>query len=160
MKKVFASLLIALFAILIASCESQSKRNAKMKAEQQQVDKIVKQVADEINNPVFKDSEGFINDILTNREHQRYTTIVNRLTLSEINEMAKVVIHREGYIDWKLFLKEYDQSYQRVYQYLNEPNNTPPISKSDTIFKVGSKNNNLNVTKDGTTNVSSNVHGK
>lgn len=160
MKKVFASLLIALFAILIASCKSQSKRNAEMKAEQQQVDKIVKQVADEINNPVFKDSEDFINDILTNREHQRYTAIVNRLTLSEINEMAKVVIHREGYIDWKLFLKEYDQSYQRVYQYLNEPNNTPPISKSDTIFKVGSKNNNLNVTKDGTTNVSSNVHRK
>lgn len=160
MKKVFASLLIALFAILIASCESQSKRNAEMKAEQQQVDKIVKQAVDEINNPVFKDSEGFINDIITNREHQRYVAITNSLTLSEINEMAKVVIHREGYINWKLFLKEYDQSYQRVYQYLNEPNNTPPISKSDTIFKIGSKNNNLNVTKDGTTNVSSDVHRK
>lgn len=152
MKKVFASLLIALFAITLASCTTKEEK----KTETEYVDKISKKVVKEIQNPVFKDSEDFINNILTNKEHQRYTAIVNRLTLSEINEMAKVIIHREGYVDWKLFLKEYDQSYQRVYRYLEEP----PVThntKIDTIVKAGSKDNNLNVTKNGTTNVNSSI---
>lgn len=152
MKKVFASLLIALFAITLASCTTKKEK----KTEIEYVDKISKKVVKEIQNPVFKDSEDFINNILTNKEHQRYTAIVNRLTLSEINEMAKVIIHREGYVDWKLFLKEYDQSYQRVYRYLEEPPATHN-TKIDTIVKVGSKDNNLNVTKNGTTNVNSSI---
>ena len=155
MKKVFVSLLIALFAITLASCTTKEEKEKKTEAEY--VDKISKKVVKEIQNPVFKDSEDFINNILTNKEHQRYTAIVNRLTLSEINEMAKVIIHREGYVDWKLFLKEYDQSYQRVYRYLEEPPTTPHNTKIDTIVKVGSKDNNLNVTKNGTTNVNSSI---
>lgn len=153
MKKVFASLLIALFAITLASCSSEEVE----KAEVEYVGKISKKVVKDIQDPVFKDSESFTNNILTNRERQRYTAIVNRLTLSEINEMAKVIIHREGYVDWKLFLKEYDQSYQRVYRYLEEPPTTPDNTKIDTIVKVGSKDNNLNVTKNGTTNVNSSI---
>lgn len=153
MKKVFASLLIALFAITLASCSSEEVE----KTEVEYVGKISKKVVKDIQDPVFKDSESFINNILTNRERQRYTAIVNRLTLSEINEMAKVIIHREGYVDWKLFLKEYDQSYQRVYRYLEEPPTTPENTKIDTLVKVGSKDNNLNVTKNGTTNVNSSI---
>lgn len=153
MKKVFVSLLLALFAITLASCSSEEVE----KAETEYVGKISKKVVKEIQDPVFKDSEDFINNILTNKERQRYMAIVNRLTLSEINEMAKVIIHREGYVDWKLFLKEYDQSYQRVYRYLEEPPTTPQNTKIDTIVKVGSKDNNLNVTKNGTTNVNSSI---
>ena len=153
MKKVFASLLIALFAITLASCSSEEVE----KAETEYVGKISKKVVKEIQDPVFKDSEDFINNIITNKERQRYMAIVNRLTLSEINEMAKVIIHREGYVDWKLFLKEYDQSYQRVYRYLEEPPTTPQNTKIDTIVKIGSKDNNLSVTKNGTTNVNSSI---
>lgn len=153
MKKVFVSLLIALFAITLASCSSEEVE----KAETEYVGKISKKVVKEIQDPVFKDSEDFINNIITNKERQRYMAVVNRLTLSEINEMAKVIIHREGYVDWKLFLKEYDQSYQRVYRYLEEPPTTPDNTKIDTIVKVGSKDNNLNVIKNGTTNVNSSI---
>lgn len=158
MKKVFASLLIALYAILITSCDSKANRVAEIqKTEQQQIDKISQQVAKSIYAPEFKQSEDFINNVLEFKQKQRYEAIITRLTLSEINEMAKVIIHRDGHVDWKSFLKEYDASYQTVYRYLNEPDDTSPTTKSDTIFKTGSKNNNLNIVKDGTTHVNSGI---
>ena len=70
--------------------------------------------------------------------------------------MCKVIIHREGYVDRKLFLKEYDESYQRVYRYLEEKE--PPIEKVDTLVDLQTDNANIKVTKHGTTGTSDPVH--
>lgn len=84
-----------------------------------------------IEDPQCKTSDEFINNVLTDRERRRCTAILDKLTLNEINEMCKVIIHREGYVDRKLFLKEYDESYQRVYKYLEED---IPRERIDTLF--------------------------
>ena len=98
----------------------------------------------------------FINNVLTDREKRRCTAILDRLTLNEINEMCKVIIHREGYVTRKLFLKEYDESYQRVYKYLEE--DTPPEITEDTIKHVKQGNNNIKIVKHGTTSSSDPIH--
>lgn len=157
MKQLKASitcLLLTLFVSLIASCKGQ--KNPNTEAQKKQITEITK-VIKSVEDPKCETSDEFVNNVLTNRESQRCTAILNRLTINEITEMCKVIIHREGYVDKKLFLKEYDESYQRVYKYLEEKE--PPI-KNDTILDVQNNNVNIKVTKHGTTSISDPIRGK
>lgn len=159
MKKALKSLFLCLLTVLIGSLVScDAPKNPNLKKEQQEI-ATVKRALTILEDPQCKSSEEFINNVLTEREKRRCTEVLNTLSLTEINEMCKVIIHREGFVTRKLFLKEYDESYQRVYKYLEKPksaNTTMP----DTIISLKSGNDNiLTVTKHehGTKNVSSDV---
>lgn len=158
MKNLLYLLGICLVAcITFISCDKKDE----LKQQQKEVNDITKLVMDNVENPIFIESEDFINYIIEQKERRRCEAILSRLSLSEINEMSKVIIQRDGYVDWKKFLKEYDTSYQRVYRYLEEPDTSVPKTEVDTLVKVKKNNENvLTVTKkstNGTENVNSNV---
>ena len=144
-------LLMALFVTV--SCSD--KKQTQDRATKLQIEKTVQIV----NNPEFNNVADFVNYVIDQKEHQRFRAVISRLTLSEINEMSKVIVNRDSKINWKTFLREYDNNYQTVYRYLEEPQvDTQPYKKeTDTVSSVGNKNNNLNIVKDGTTNVSSSI---
>lgn len=154
LKALITCLLLTLFVSFISSCGKPKNPNEETaKKHVIEITKVIKSIED----PKCETSDEFVNNVLTNRESQRCTAILNRLTINEITEMCKVIIHREGYVDKKLFLKEYDESYQRVYKYLEEKE--PPI-KNDTILDVQNNNVNIKVTKHGTTSISDPIRGK
>lgn len=154
LKALITCLLLTFIVSFISSCGKP--KNPNEEAAKKHVIEITK-VIKSIEDPKCETSDEFVNNVLTNRESQRCTAILNRLTINEITEMCKVIIHREGYVDKKLFLKEYDESYQRVYKYLEEKE--PPI-KNDTILDVQNNNVNIKVTKHGTTSISDPIRGK
>jgi len=153
----FLGLLLCTIVTLSACTDGKTSEVAKDSTLQA---KLVKEVVVQIENPRYTDSEAFINDVIEQREFRRCESILSRLSLSEINEMCKVIIHREGFVDWKSFLKEYDTSYQRVYRYLEEPDKPNINNDTDTIYKTKNKNIEVNVTKNGTTRISDPVHRK
>lgn len=154
LKTVLTCLLLTFIVSFISSCGKP--KNPNEEAAKKQITEITK-VVKSVEDPKCKTSDEFVNNVLTARESQRCTAILNRLTINEITEMCKVIIHREGYVDKKLFLKEYDESYQRVYKYLEEQE---PPSKIDTLMDVETNNNNIKVIKHGTTSVSDPIHRK
>lgn len=147
LKTVLTCLLLTFIVSFISSCGKP--KNPNEEAAKKQITEITK-VIKSVEDPKCKTSDEFVNNVLTARESQRCTAILNRLTINEITEMCKVIIHREGYVDRKLFLKEYDESYQRVYRYLEEKD--PPV-KLDTLADIQTNNINVKVTKHGTTSV-------
>ena len=154
LKTVLTCLLLTFIVSFISSCGKPKNPNKEAAKKQiMEITKVIKSVED----PKCKTSDEFVNNVLTARESQRCTAILNRLTINEITEMCKVIIHREGYVDKKLFLKEYDESYQRVYKYLEEQE---PPSKVDTLMDVETNNTNIKVIKHGTTSVSDPIHRK
>lgn len=154
LKTVLTCLLLTFIVSFISSCGKP--KNPNEEAAKKQITEITK-VIKSVEDPKCKTSDEFVNNVLTARESQRCTAILNRLTINEIIEMCKVIIHREGYVDKKLFLKEYDESYQRVYKYLEEQE---PPSKIDTLMDVETNNTNVKVIKHGTTSVSDPIHRK
>lgn len=154
LKTVLTCLLLTFIVSFISSCGKP--KNPNEEATKKQITEITK-VVKSVEDPKCKTSDEFVNNVLTTRESQRCTAILNRLTINEIAEMCKVIIHREGYVDKKLFLKEYDESYQRVYKYLEEQE---PPSKIDTLMDVETNNNNIKVIKHGTTSISDPIHRK
>lgn len=154
LKTVLTCLLLTFIVSFISSCGKP--KNPNEEAAKKQITEITK-VIKSVEDPKCKTSDEFVNNVLTARESQRCTAILNRLTINEITEMCKVIIHREGYVDKKLFLKEYDESYQRVYKYLEEQE---PPSKIDTLMDVETNNNNIKIIKHGTTSISDPIHRK
>lgn len=154
MKHVMIALGLLMALFVTVSC-SDKKQEAQERATKVQIEKTVQIV----NNPEFNNAEDFVNYTIEQKEHQRFRAVISRLTLSEINEMSKVIVHRDSKINWKSFLREYDTNYQTVYRYLEEPqvDIQPHNKETDTISSVGNKNNNLNMVKNGTTNVSSSI---
>lgn len=153
LKHLFTCLLLFAVALLV-SCKDKPVNPNELKTQRDL--QLVKNALQVLEDPQCKSSDEFINNVLTDREKRRCTAILDRLTLNEINEMCKVIIHREGYVTRKLFLKEYDESYQRVYRYLEE--DTPPKIIEDTIKSIKQDNNNINIVKHGTTSSSDPIH--
>lgn len=153
LKHLFTCLLLFTVALLVSCKDNPVDRN---ELKTQRDLQLVKNALQVLEDPQCKSSDEFINNVLTDREKRRCTAILDRLTLNEINEMCKVIIHREGYVTRKLFLKEYDESYQRVYKYLEE--DTPPEITEDTIKYVKQGNNNIKIVKHGTTSSSDPIH--
>lgn len=118
LKTIFTCLLPTILVGTMASCKDTQNTNVKETLKRMaEITTVIKNTED----PKCKTSDEFVNNVLTDREKQRCESILNRLTVNEITEMCKAIIHREGYVDRKLFLKEYDQSYERVYRYLEAP---------------------------------------
>lgn len=155
MKQLTLLCTLLLFTVVMIGCKSKPVNPNEEKAKKEII--MVEKAMKIIEDPQCKTSDEFINNVLTDRERRRCTAILDRLTLNEINEMCKVIIHREGYVDRKLFLKEYDESYQRVYKYLEED---IPREKIDTLFHTKKGNNNLTIVKHGTTSISDSVQRK
>lgn len=153
LKHLFTCLLLFTVALLV-SCKDKPVNPNELKTQRDL--QLVKNALQVLEDPQCKSSDEFINNVLTDREKRRCTAILDRLTLNEINEMCKVIIHREGYVTRKLFLKEYDESYQRVYRYLEE--DTPPKITEDTVKSIKQGNNNINIVKHGTTSSSDPIH--
>lgn len=153
MKHVMIALGLLMALFVTVSCSD--KKQARDRATTLQIEKTVQIV----NNPEFNSVADFVNYVIEQKEHQRFRAVISRLTLSEINEMSKVIVNRDSKINWKTFLREYDNNYQTVYRYLEEPQvDTQSYKKeTDTVSSVGNKNNNLNIVKDGTTNVGSSI---
>ena len=102
----------------MSSCKDTKNTNVKETLKRRaEITTVIKNTED----PKCKTSDEFVNNVLTDREKQRCESILNRLTVNEITEMCKAIIHQEGYVDRKLFLKEYDQSYESVYRFLEAP---------------------------------------
>lgn len=118
LRTIFTYLLPTILVGTMASCKDTKNTNEEETLKRTaEITTVIKNIED----PECKTSDEFINNVLTDREKQRCEDILNKLTLNEINEMCKTIIHREGYVNRKLFLKEYDQSYARIYRYLEGP---------------------------------------
>ena len=153
LKTVLTCLLLTFIVNIVTSCKDQKNPNEEaLKKRTTEVKTIIKNIED----PQCKTSDEFVNNVLSDREKRRCATILDQLTLNEITEMCKVIIHREGYVDRKLFLKEYDESYQRVYKYIEEKDH--PTENVDTLVDLQTDNANIKVTKHGTTSTSNPVH--
>ena len=152
MKHVMIVLGLLMALVVTVSCSDRKRSQDRTTL---QIEKTVQIV----NNPEFNSVADFVNYVIEQKEHQRFRAVISRLTLNEVNEMSKVIVNRDSKINWKTFLREYDNNYQTVYRYLEEPQVDIQSHKkeTDTISSVGNKNNNLNVVKNGTTNVSSSI---
>ena len=75
----------------MASCKDTKNTNEEETLKRTaEITTVIKNIED----PECKTSDEFINNVLTDREKQRCEDILNKLTLNEINEMCKTIIHR------------------------------------------------------------------
>ena len=158
MGKVIKFLMLLCCVTLIAACNDEQSVSPQEKAS------IVQLSVEQATTPTFDNVDSFVNYTIDYREKARFVDICNTLSLKELKEMSKVILQREGYIDYKLLLREYDTSYQRVYRYLNNENedvsgleSTGP-NKNDTIVVNNITSN--STPNNGTTSNSNSVHRK
>lgn len=158
MGKVIKFLMLLCCVTLITACKDEQSVSPQEKAS------IVQLSVEQATTPTFDNVDSFVNYTIDYREKARFVDVCNTLSLKELKEMSKVILQREGYIDYKLLLREYDTSYQRVYRYLNSENedvssleSTSP-NKNDTIVVNNITSN--STPNNGTTSNSNSVHGK
>ena len=160
MAKVIKFLMLLCCITLITACEDKQSVSPEEKAS------IVQLSVEQATTPTFDGVDGFVNYTIDCREKARFVDVCNILSLKELKEMSKVILQREGYIDYKLLLKEYDTSYQRVYRYLNNENEDVSVLESmcpnkktnDTIVVNNTTPN--STPNNGTTSNSNPIHGK
>lgn len=158
MGKVIKLLMLLCCVTLIAACNDEQSVSPQEKAS------IVQLSVEQATTPTFDNVDGFVNYTIDCREKTRFVDVCNTLSLKELKEMSKVILQREGYIDYKLLLKEYDTSYQRVYRYLNNENEdvsnleSASHDKNDTIVVNNITPN--STPNNGTTSNSNSVHRK
>lgn len=158
MGKVIKFLMLLCCVTLIAACKDGQSISPQEKAS------IVQLSVEQATTPTFDNVDSFVNYTIDCREKTRFVNVCNNLSLKELKEMSKVILQREGYIDYKLLLKEYDTSYQRVYRYLNNENEdvsnleSASHDKNDTIVVNNITPN--STPNNGTTSNSNSVHRK
>lgn len=158
MGKVIKLLMLLCCVTLITACNDEQSVSPQEKAS------IVQLSVEQATTPTFDSVNSFVNYTIDCREKTRFVNVCNSLSLKELKEMSKVILQREGYVDYKLLLKEYDTSYQRVYRYLNNENEDVSASeptcpnKNDTIVVNNITPN--STPNNGTTSNSNSVHGK
>lgn len=158
MGKVIKFLMLLCCVTLITACENEQAVSPQEKAS------IVQLSVEQATTPTFDSVDGFVDYTIDCREKTRFVNVCNSLSLKELKEMSKVILQRDGYVDYKLLLKEYDTSYQRVYRYLNNENEDVSASesacpnKNDTIVVNNITSN--STPNNGTTSNSNSVHGK
>lgn len=158
MGKVIKFLMLLCGVTLIAACKNEQSVSPQEKAS------IVQLSVEQATTPTFDSVDSFVNYTIDCREKTRFVDVCNTLSLKELKEMSKVILQREGYVDYKLLLKEYDTSYQRVYRYLNNENEDVSVSesacpnKNDTIVVNNITPN--STPNNGTTSNSNSVHRK
>ena len=158
MGKVIKFLMLLCCVTLITACNDEQSVSPQEKAS------IVQLSVEQATTPTFDSVDSFVNYTIDYREKARFVDVCNTLSLKELKEMSKVILQREGYIDYKLLLKEYDTSYQRVYRYLNNENGdvssleSAGPNKNDTIVVNNITSN--STPNNGTTGNSNSVHGK
>lgn len=158
MGKVIKFLMLLCCVTLITACNDEQSVSPQEKAS------IVQLSVEQATTPTFDNVDSFVNYTIDYREKARFVDVCNTLSLKELKEMSKVILQREGYIDYKLLLKEYDTSYQRVYRYLNNENEDVSSlesighDKNDTIVVNNITTN--STPNNGTTGNSNSVHGK
>lgn len=158
MGKVIKFLMLLCCVTLITACNDEQSVSPQEKAS------IVQLSVEQATTPTFDNVDSFVNYTIDYREKARFVDVCNTLSLKELKEMSKVILQREGYVDYKLLLKEYDTSYQRVYRYLNNENRDVSTlesagpNKNDTIVVNNITSN--STPNNGTTSNSNSVHGK
>ena len=129
MGKVIKFLMLLCCVTLITACNDEQSVSPQEKAS------IVQLSVEQATTPTFDNVDSFVNYTIDYREKARFVDVCNTLSLKELKEMSKVILQREGYIDYKLLLREYDTSYQRVYRYLNNENEDVSSSESASSDK-------------------------
>ena len=129
MGKVIKFLMLLCCVTLITACNDEQSISPQEKAS------IVQLSVEQATTPTFDNVDSFVNYTIDYREKARFVDVCNTLSLKELKEMSKVILQREGYIDYKLLLREYDTSYQRVYRYLNNENEDVSSSESASSDK-------------------------
>lgn len=158
MGKVIKFLMLLCCVTLITACNDEQSVSPQEKAS------IVQLSVEQATTPTFDNVDSFVNYTIDYREKARFVDVCNTLSLKELKEMSKVILQREGYIDYKLLLKEYDTSYQRVYRYLNSENEdvssleSASPNKNDTIVVNNITSN--STPNNGTTSNSNSIHRK
>ena len=125
-KKNFLWLTIAFIAVLVfgfmaTSCDHKVKQNDEIASSITREDMVyVKACLDAIKTQTFENPKDFMDNAVEEREDWKTDSIINCIDIKVLNQIIDVVYRKYGVITKQLVAKEYNESYNKVYKYIQE----------------------------------------
>lgn len=140
MKRKVFFMLIALLSVVSIVCSCNHKSG---KHEPQTAEEIAASVTDDdvvwvracINKMQtinYGDPDVFLQNLKQDRQNWKSDSIINSIPIQTLEQMCNIVYHKYATINKELVLKEYNESYSKVYKYLENSQPVTQIEKTDT----------------------------
>lgn len=134
--------LMTLIAIVLFSCKGNNEDVIKKEKHIEMLQKLENNL-NELKNVKYENSEEFIHFVINEKENILNDSIVFNTPITLVNEIAKIVENKYGYVTKKLFVKEFKENYKNVYKYMKEDyKNIDVKTPPDTIINISNDENN------------------
>lgn len=117
-----AFLAVLAFGFVMTSCRHEKvKQNDEIASSITREDMVyVKACLDAIQAQTFESPKDFMDNAVDERENWRTDSIINCMDIKILNQITEVVYRKYGVITKQLVAKEYNESYNKVYKYIQE----------------------------------------
>lgn len=112
---------VLVFGIMVTSCDHKVKQNDEIASSINREDMVyVKACLDAIQTQTFESPKDFMDNAVEERENWRTDSIINCMDVKVLDQITNVVYRKYGVITKQLVAKEYNESYNKVYKYIQE----------------------------------------
>lgn len=112
---------VLVFGIMVTSCGHKVKQNDEIASSITREDMVyVKACLDAIQTQTFESPKDFMDNAVEERENWRTDSIINCMDVKVLDQITNVVYRKYGVITKQLVAKEYNESYNKVYKYIQE----------------------------------------